>query len=38
MKSLKFLPLLLALSVPAWAEIPSFSMPDIIIGSVTTNG
>lgn len=31
MKSLKFLPLLLALSVPAWAEIPSFSMPDIII-------
>ena len=31
MKSLKFLPLLLALSVPAWAEFPSFSMPDIII-------
>ena len=31
MKSLKFLPLLLALSVPAWAELPSFSMPDIII-------
>lgn len=31
MKSLKLLPLLLALTTPAWAEIPSFSMPDIII-------